>query len=146
MANVSRFARNTSFLHLFEKRFSTINTPRTKIQITFNIDIQSDEIIIEKIFGPFKTTMPQLNNEDMYKSMVYTAIRGTISRSHLRSLSVQLVLELSCTINSFLMNTIWEHLIWNLTFCLVNSPYAKQGIKPVFWTTFATRGARVAQW
>ena len=53
---------------------------------------------------------------------------------------MQLVVALSCTINSFLMSTIWENLVWNLTFCLVNSPYAKQGIKPVFWTTFATRG------
>ena len=66
-------------LHLFEKRSRTLNTPRTKIQITLNIDIQSDDIVIQKIFGPFKTSMPRLNNEDMYKFMVYTAMKNNFT-------------------------------------------------------------------
>lgn len=43
MAGIGGFTMNTSFQHLFEKRLSTMNVSRTKIQITLNIDIQSDD-------------------------------------------------------------------------------------------------------
>lgn len=35
--------------------------------------------IIQKILGPFKTSMQRLNNEDMYTFMVYTAMKNNFT-------------------------------------------------------------------
>lgn len=53
--------------------------PQTKIQISFNIDIMIDGLKVQKVFGPFKTTMPRLRDEDIYKFLIYTALKNNFT-------------------------------------------------------------------
>ena len=77
-AQVSRTAKDTTFQQLFDNRLKTMQ-PQTRIQITLYIDIMSHGLSIQKVFGPFKTTMPKLNKEDIYKFMIYTALRNNFT-------------------------------------------------------------------
>lgn len=77
-AQVSRTAKDTTFQQLFDNRLKTMQ-PQTRIQVTLYIDIMSHGLSIQKVFGPFKTTMPKLNKEDIYKFMIYTALRNNFT-------------------------------------------------------------------
>ena len=77
-AQVSGTAKDTTFQQLFDNRLKTMQ-PQTRIQITLYIDIMSDSLLIQKVFGPFKTTMPKLDKDDIYKFMIYTALRNNFT-------------------------------------------------------------------
>ena len=52
-----------------------MKTPRSQIQITLNVDIDSDSITTQKPFGPFKTSVRKLTTNDVYKIVVYIALK-----------------------------------------------------------------------
>lgn len=75
-ARTSRFKRDGSFLNLFGDRLKKLPGKRENIQITINADVENmigdKSTITPKTYGPFKMTVPRLNNKDMYKYMIYT--------------------------------------------------------------------------
>ena len=75
-ARTSRFKRDSSFLNLFGHRLKKLPGKRENIQITINADVENmigdKSTITPKTYGPFKMTVPRLNNKDMYKYMIYT--------------------------------------------------------------------------
>ena len=78
-ARVSRFKSNSTFQKLFEERLKHMTGKRENVQITINADVEkmlgNASEITSKTYGPFKISVPKLNNEDMYKYMIYTLLR-----------------------------------------------------------------------
>ena len=78
LARIKRTAKDTTFEKLFSRRLRAMQ-PQKQIQISLNIDIMSDGLKVEKVFGPFKTTMPRLSDDDVYKFLIYTALKNNFA-------------------------------------------------------------------
>lgn len=57
-----------------------------------NIDVTSNGIMIQKMHGPFVTDIPGLNKGDVYKFMVYTAMKNNftlLSAEHISAIGAR---------------------------------------------------------
>ena len=56
---------------------------RERVQVMINADVENrnkdSRVITPKTFGPFTMEMPKLNNDDLYKFMVYTLLQHGFS-------------------------------------------------------------------
>ena len=70
-----------SFLQLFRARLDAIDRPKSDVSITINVSIRHmDGSITDKNYGPFQTVMPtELNQDDMYKFVLYTLLNSNIN-------------------------------------------------------------------
>ena len=93
LANLTPDTLGTSFLQLFKARLAKIPMGRERVQITLSVNVANEIqtkskgikkttrktlIIQQKTYGPFKTSIPKLINEDMHKFMVYTLLKITL--------------------------------------------------------------------
>lgn len=95
LANITPNTLGTSFLTWFQSRLNNLPNDRENVQITLFVDIgniietkvrgKDEEEITKhmitqpKSYGSFKTSVPKLHDEDLYKFMVYTLIKNNFT-------------------------------------------------------------------
>ena len=85
--------KNSSFQKLFEKRLHSIKGIWERISITLHVDIWNGLLVTEKTYGPFTIDVPRLNNDDMYKFMVYALLKNNFTL-----LSAEEIKKIGCKI------------------------------------------------
>lgn len=68
-----------AFYKLFGDRSRNTKGEKTRIQIMLNIDVTSKGIMIQKTYGPFVIDIPAVNKGDMYKFIVYSAMKNNFT-------------------------------------------------------------------
>ena len=79
----TRFKPDSSLLHLYDDRLKHMPGKRENVQITIEADVENlivnKSTITPKTCGPFKMSVPKLNDKDMYKYMIYTLLQNNFT-------------------------------------------------------------------